>query len=62
MKLMSFRRPDGTASWGIVKGDGVIDLGSREPPEKPVIFTCYPNSQGGHGAMLERPDVSVTFD
>ena len=29
MKLMSFRRPDGSASWGIVKGDGVIDLGSR---------------------------------
>ena len=25
MKLMSFRRPDGSASWGIIRGDGVVD-------------------------------------
>ena len=119
MKLMSFRRPDGIASWGIVKGEGVIDMGSRapalkhalwaitslaeeaerhadfhlsdvtflppipdsekilcvglnylshikeggrEPPEKPIIFTRYPNSQVGHGAKLVRPNASVTFD
>src|SRR5215475_2990755 len=31
MRLMSFRRPDGTASWGVAKNDGVIDLGDRAP-------------------------------
>lgn len=119
MKLMSFRRPDGTASWGIVKGDGVIDLGSRapglkhalwaitslaeeatrhadfkltdvtflppipdpekilcvglnymshikeggrEPPEKPIIFTRFPNSQVGHGQAIVRPTASGNFD
>jgi 2-keto-4-pentenoate hydratase/2-oxohepta-3-ene-1,7-dioic acid hydratase in catechol pathway len=29
MRLMSFRRPDGTKSWGIAREDGVIDLGHR---------------------------------
>jgi 2-keto-4-pentenoate hydratase/2-oxohepta-3-ene-1,7-dioic acid hydratase in catechol pathway len=119
MKLMSFRRPDGTSSWGIAKGDGVIDLGARapglkhalwattslaeeaerhpdfplaeitflppipdpekilcvglnyvshikkggrEPPEKPIIFTRYPNSQVGHGEAMVRPNASITFD
>ncbi len=119
MKLLSFRRPDGSASWGIVKGEGVIDLGcrapglkhalwattslaeeatrhadfrladvtylppipdpdkilcvglnymshikegGREPPEKPIIFTRYPNSQVGHGQQMVRPNASITFD
>ena len=119
MKLLSFRRPDGTPSWGIVKAEGVIDLGSRapslkyalwattslaeeaerhadfhvgdvtylppipdpdkilcvglnylshikeggrEPPEKPIIFTRYPNSQVGHGENMVRPNASITFD
>ena len=31
MKLLSFRRPNGTASWGIAKDAGVIDLGDRAP-------------------------------
>jgi 2-keto-4-pentenoate hydratase/2-oxohepta-3-ene-1,7-dioic acid hydratase in catechol pathway len=119
MKLLSFRRPDGTPSWGIVKGENVIDLGARapglkhalwattslaeeasrdadfrldditylpsipdpekilcvglnylshikeggrEPPEKPIIFTRYPNSQVGHGENMVRPNASITFD
>jgi len=119
MKLMSFRRPDGTASWGIAKDDGVVDLGDRapglkhalwamtslaeeaarhpdyrlsdiawlppipdpdkilcvglnylshikeggrEPPEKPIIFTRFPNSQVGHGQTMIRPAASATFD
>ena len=119
MKLLSFRRPDGTPSWGIVKGESVIDMGSRapalrhavwataslaeeaarpadfrladvtylppipdpdkilcvglnylshikeggrEPPEKPIIFTRYPNSQVGHGERMVRPNASNTFD
>jgi 2-keto-4-pentenoate hydratase/2-oxohepta-3-ene-1,7-dioic acid hydratase in catechol pathway len=31
MKLMSFRRPDRMASWGIAKDGGVVDLGDRAP-------------------------------
>ena len=119
MKLLSFRRPDGVASWGIVKAEGVIDLGARapclkhalwattslaeeaerhadfrlgdvtflppipdpekilcvglnylshikeggrEPPEKPIIFTRYPNSQVAHGEAMVRPNASITFD
>lgn len=31
MKLMSFRRPDGTASWGIAAADGVIDCAGIAP-------------------------------
>lgn len=38
MKLMSFRRPDGAASWGIVKGEGVIDLGARAPGLKHALW------------------------
>lgn len=38
MKLMSFRRPDGTPSWGIVKGEGVIDLGNRAPSLKHALW------------------------
>jgi 2-keto-4-pentenoate hydratase/2-oxohepta-3-ene-1,7-dioic acid hydratase in catechol pathway len=119
MKLLSFRRPDGTPSWGIAKAEGVIDMGSRapglkhalwaitslaeeaerhadfrlsdvtflppipdpdkilcvglnylshikegggKPPEKPIIFTRYPNSQVGHGEKMVRPNASVTLD
>jgi 2-keto-4-pentenoate hydratase/2-oxohepta-3-ene-1,7-dioic acid hydratase in catechol pathway len=29
MKLMSFRRPDGSASWGIAEGDSVADLAAQ---------------------------------
>jgi 2-keto-4-pentenoate hydratase/2-oxohepta-3-ene-1,7-dioic acid hydratase in catechol pathway len=31
MKLVSFRRPTGDASWGIAKEHGVIDLGDKAP-------------------------------
>jgi 2-keto-4-pentenoate hydratase/2-oxohepta-3-ene-1,7-dioic acid hydratase in catechol pathway len=31
MKLVSFRRPTGDASWGIAKEHGVIDLGDKSP-------------------------------
>ena len=112
MKLVSFRRPDGRASWGIVNGSGVIDCGAkapslrdaltqlaslksdaskpadfqldavtllppipnpekilcvglnymthiaeggREPPEKPIIFVRFPNSQVGPRPEPDRP-------
>ncbi len=38
MKLLSFRRPDGTASWGIAKPEGVIDLGNRAPALKHALW------------------------
>lgn len=34
MKLMSFRRPDGIASWGIASADGVIDCAGIAPSLK----------------------------
>lgn len=38
MKLLSFRRPDGTPSWGIAKAEGVIDLGARAPGLKHALW------------------------
>jgi 2-keto-4-pentenoate hydratase/2-oxohepta-3-ene-1,7-dioic acid hydratase in catechol pathway len=38
MKLLSFRRPDGSATWGIAKEAGVIDLGSRAPGLKHALW------------------------
>jgi 2-keto-4-pentenoate hydratase/2-oxohepta-3-ene-1,7-dioic acid hydratase in catechol pathway len=37
MRLMSFRRPDGTPSWGIVNGERVQDLGERAPGLKAAL-------------------------
>jgi 2-keto-4-pentenoate hydratase/2-oxohepta-3-ene-1,7-dioic acid hydratase in catechol pathway len=38
MKLLTFRRPDGVASWGIAKNEGVIDLGARAPALKHALW------------------------
>ncbi|MDE2581510.1 MAG: fumarylacetoacetate hydrolase family protein [Rhodospirillales bacterium] len=38
MKLMSFRRPDGSASWGIVKPNSVVDLGHLAPSLKHALW------------------------
>lgn len=38
MKLMSFRRPDGSKSWGVVKPDSVIDLGHLAPSLKHALW------------------------
>lgn len=119
MKLATYRRPDGRASWGIISGQGIIDCGQRapslqaaltdlaqlraeaskpadielsavsllppipdpekilcvglnylthiaeggrEPPEKPIIFVRFPNSQVGHSQPLIAPKASPTFD
>lgn len=37
MKLMSFRRADGSASWGVVQGDAVADLGHLAPTLRAAI-------------------------
>jgi 2-keto-4-pentenoate hydratase/2-oxohepta-3-ene-1,7-dioic acid hydratase in catechol pathway len=38
MKLLSFRRPDGSATWGIAKNEGVIDMGARGPGLKHALW------------------------
>ena len=38
MKLMSFRRPDGTPSWGVAKDEGVVDLGRLAPGLRHAIW------------------------
>lgn len=38
MKLLSFRRPDGVASWGIAKQEGVVDLGDKAPALKHALW------------------------
>jgi 2-keto-4-pentenoate hydratase/2-oxohepta-3-ene-1,7-dioic acid hydratase in catechol pathway len=38
MKLVSFRRPDGLARWGIAKEHGVIDLGDKAPSLRSAIW------------------------
>jgi 2-keto-4-pentenoate hydratase/2-oxohepta-3-ene-1,7-dioic acid hydratase in catechol pathway len=38
MKLLSFRRPDGTPSWGICKPEGVIDLSACAPALKHALW------------------------
>ncbi|MDQ2805012.1 MAG: fumarylacetoacetate hydrolase family protein [Pseudomonadota bacterium] len=40
MKLMSFRRPDGTPSWGIAKDEGVVDLGHLAPRLRDAIWAA----------------------
>ena len=38
MKLLTFRRPDGVESWGILKNEGVVDLVSRAPGLKHALW------------------------
>ena len=41
MKLISFRRPDGSASWGILKEAGVVDLGSLAPSLRDALWAMH---------------------
>ncbi len=38
MKLLSFRWPDGSASWGIARGEGVTDMGDKAPGLKHALW------------------------
>src|SRR6201986_4710304 len=60
MKLLSFRRPDGSASWGIVKAEGVIDMGARAPGLKHALWaiTSLAEEAERHAAF---PLSDVTF-
>ena len=51
MKLLSFRRPDGTPSWGIAKAEGVIDLGSRAPSLKHALWATTSLAEEGCDAI-----------
>jgi 2-keto-4-pentenoate hydratase/2-oxohepta-3-ene-1,7-dioic acid hydratase in catechol pathway len=58
MKLMSFLRPDGTASWGVASGDSVSDLGGRAPTLRDALgngVSLQPGSEPKH------PLRSITF-
>lgn len=50
MKLLSFRRPDGSPSWGIAKDAGVIDLGHLAPSLRHAIWANASLAElaGGH--------------
>ncbi len=41
MKLISFRRPDGSASWGILKEAGIVDLGSLAPTLRDALWAMH---------------------
>ncbi len=68
MKLMSFRRPDGSPSWGSVKNEGVIDCGHLAPglkhalwamtslAERATAHTDYRLSEIRHLPVVPDPD------
>jgi 2-keto-4-pentenoate hydratase/2-oxohepta-3-ene-1,7-dioic acid hydratase in catechol pathway len=47
MKLISFCRPDGTATWGIVTGDAVADLSARAPSLRAALAAATDLSSVG---------------
>lgn len=54
-------RPDKILCVGINYRPHVEETG-REPPDKPVLFVRFPDSQTGHGRPLVRPSVSAKLD
>ncbi len=63
MKLLSFRRPDGSASWGIAKAEGVIDLGSRAPCLKHALWaTTSLAEEASRHADFHIEDVTIAAD
>jgi 2-keto-4-pentenoate hydratase/2-oxohepta-3-ene-1,7-dioic acid hydratase in catechol pathway len=53
MKLMSFRRPDGTASWGVA-GDGTVaDCGGQAPSLRAALAAGIRPQAGGQTYRLE---------
>ena len=60
MKLLSFRRPDGIASWGILKAEGVVDLGSRAPGLKHALWaTTSLAEEAARHANFKLEDVTL---
>lgn len=60
MKLLSFRRPDGSPSWGIAKDEGVIDLGHLAPSLKHAIWASTSLAElASHHADYKLSDVRL---
>lgn len=53
MKLLSFERPEGGASWGVLAGDGVADLGGLAPTLRDALAT------GAH--LKANPSTAVQY-
>ena len=41
MKLISFRRPDGSESWGILKDAGIVDMGGLAPSLRDALWAVH---------------------
>lgn len=61
MKLMSFRH-SGTDSWGIVSGDGVIDVASRSKNDPPQLQQLLQKGLSGQLDRLSEIAASHTAD
>jgi 2-keto-4-pentenoate hydratase/2-oxohepta-3-ene-1,7-dioic acid hydratase in catechol pathway len=56
MKLISFRRPDGTASWGIAKDAGIVDLGDRAPGLRHALWASESLAEAASGHVRYQLD------
>jgi 2-keto-4-pentenoate hydratase/2-oxohepta-3-ene-1,7-dioic acid hydratase in catechol pathway len=56
MKLISFRRPDGTASWGIAKDAGIVDLGDRAPGLRHALWATESLADAAGGRVRYQLD------
>lgn len=54
--------PDKILAIGLNYRSHVEEGGNRPVPEKPMIFTRYPNSHVGHGQPMIKPKASDMFD
>ena len=60
MKLLSFRRPDGTESWGILKAEGIVDLGGLAPSLKDALWaTTSLAEEAARHATLRLSEVTL---
>ena len=60
MKLLSFRRPDGTESWGILKAEGIVDLGGLAPSLKDALWaTTSLAEEAARHATLQLSEVTL---
>ena len=60
MKLLSFRRKDGTESWGILKAEGIVDLGGLAPSLKDALWaTTSLAEEAARHATLQLSDVTL---
>jgi 2-keto-4-pentenoate hydratase/2-oxohepta-3-ene-1,7-dioic acid hydratase in catechol pathway len=56
MKLISFRRPDGSASWGIAKDAGIVDLGDRAPSLRHALWATESLAEAAGGRVRYQLD------